>query len=436
MELFIKGARLIDPSCGIDEILDIAVSDGKIKEIGRGLTAQGLVIKGEELVACPGFVDMHTHMRDPGLTYKEDLSSGTRAAAAGGVTTLLAMPNTAPPIDSSEGLRQAKKNEDQKAYVRVVQAAAMTMGQDGKELCDYSALKAAGCVALSDDGKAVADGGTMQDVLQEAKKYGLLPIAHCDDVSLIRGGAMNEGETAHTLGVKGNPAVAEEVIIARDILLAQSVGYRVHIAHVSSGRSVQLIREAKARGAYVTCETAPHYISLTDEAVAQMGADAKMNPPLRSQRDVEELIEGIKDGTIDAIATDHAPHTREDKAGGLMKAASGIVGLETMLGVCMKYLVEPGHISLNRLIELLSTRPAKILQVPGGTLKVGAPADITLFSPDEIYKVDREKFFSKGRNTPYDGETLRGVVKYTIVGGTIVFADGKIQSKEEGQNVG
>ncbi|NCB31632.1 MAG: dihydroorotase, partial [Clostridia bacterium] len=405
VELFIKGARLIDPSCGIDDILDIVAAEGKIKEIGKGLTSKGQVIEGEGLVVCPGFVDMHTHMRDPGLIYKEDLTSGSRAAAAGGVTTLLAMPNTAPPIDSPKRLGEAKINEGKKACVHVVQAAAMTIGQEGKELCDYQGLQKAGCVALSDDGKAVADGGTMREVLQEAKKYNLLPIAHCDDVSLIRGGAMNEGETAKALGVKGNPAVAEEVIIARDILLAQSVDYRVHIAHVSSGRSVQLIREAKARGAYVTCETAPHYISLTDEVVAQKGTDAKMNPPLRSRRDVSELIAGIKDGTIDAIATDHAPHSKENKAGGLLKAASGIVGLETMLGVCMKYLVTPGHITLNRLIELISTSPARILGVPGGTLKVGAPADITLFAPDEAYRVDRERFFSKGRNTPYDGET-------------------------------
>jgi dihydroorotase len=428
MELTIKGARVIDPAQSINETADIIISNGKIEEIGKNLTSKGSVIEADGLVACPGFVDMHTHMRDPGLTQKEDMETGTRAAAAGGVTTILAMPNTAPPIDSPSAFLAARENEKEKAIVHVVQAAAMTKGQEGKTLCDYKGLVEAGCIALSDDGKAVVDAGLMRDVLKAAKEYGLLPIAHCDDPLVIRGGAMNEGATASEMGIMGNPAVAEEIIVARDILLAESVGAKVHIAHVSSGKSVQLIREAKARGAMVTCETAPHYFSLTEKEVANKGADAKMNPPLRTEKDVAQMIEGIKDGTIDCIATDHAPHTKEDKAGGVASAASGIVGLETMLGVCMKYLVAPGHISLNRLIGLLSLRPAQILGLNAGTLTPGAPADITLFDPRETLVVNREKFFTKGRNTPYDGERLLGVVTYTIVGGKVVFSHGEIQN--------
>ena len=420
--MIIQGARIIDPKSNIDKLADVKILDGKIVEIGENLGNDENIIDAAGLVLCPGFIDMHTHMRDPGLTYKEDIETGTMAAAAGGVTTILAMPNTLPPIDTTLRFLEAKGRSRTAAHVHVIQAAAMTGGQDGDMLCDYKGLKACGCVALSDDGRAVADAGVMRDVLREANAYGLLPIAHCDDLALIRGGAMNEGETAKKLKVKGNPCVAEETIVVRDILLAESVDGRVHIAHVSSGKSVQLIREAKARGAKVTCETAPHYFSLSDAAVEQFGVDAKMNPPLRGKKDVSEIIEGIKDGTIDVIATDHAPHAAEEKNIGLEKAVSGIVGLETMLGVCIKYLVKPGHMSLQKLIELISIRPAQIFGMKDYGIQIGSVADITLFDPDEVWTVDKERFFSKGRNTPYDKEELVGKVKYTIVNGRVVYS--------------
>lgn len=422
MDLTILGARVIDPAQKKDETADIFVSEGKIKEIGPNLPKRGRAIEAAGLVACPGFIDAHTHMRDPGQTHKEDFASGSRAALAGGVTTLVAMPNTQPVVDNPGLWKEVQERAGLSAPVHIHQTAAMTKDQLGSELCDYAALKAAGCRFISSDGREIPDAGIMRDALREAAKYNLLPMCHCDDPAVIKDGVVNEGKTAGALGVAGHAPVAEEIAVIRNILLAESVNAPIHICHVSSAKSADLIRAAKKRGAKVTCETAPHYISLTDEAVAKTGPDAKMNPPLRTAEDVAGLIGAIVDGTVDCIATDHAPHTPAEKAVSLEKAPFGIVGLETMLGVCLKYLVAPGHITLSRLIELLSANPAKILGLPSGTLAPGAPADIVLFDPAAFWQVDKEELHSKGKNTPYQGESLPGVVHCTIVGGKIAFA--------------
>ena len=421
MTVWIRGARVIDPSQGLDQIGDLLLREGKIAQVGQVEAADAdLVIDGQGLVAAPGLVDMHVHLRDPGLTYKEDVLSGCRAAAAGGVTSLLAMPNTKPPMDDPALVRDllARARE---ADATVYTAACVTKGMQGKELADLAALKEAGAIAISDDGVPVGSSRCLLEALRLAPQLGLVFTAHCEDLDLAAGGKMHDGAVARELGVPGIPAAAEDCGTAREIAAAASIGAPVHICHVSTEGSVALIRDAKRRGVRVTAETCPHYLLLTEEALRRKDADYRMNPPLREEADRLALLEGLADGTIDAISTDHAPHSPEEKAD-FAGAPNGSIGMETSLSATLTAL--EGRLTLSQVIEKMSTAPARILGIPAGTLQVGAAADVVLFRPEERWTVDPEKLHGKSRNTPFKGMALRGRVKLTFSRGRLVY-DGR-----------
>lgn len=418
-ELLIKNATVVSPADGINEQLDILVRDGVISQLGKNLSADCIAIDAEGLYAIPGLVDMHVHLRDPGQTHKEDIITGCNAAAAGGVTSLLAMPNTNPTTDSTETVKYIlDKAKDAKANVYV--AASITKGLKSLEPTDLDELKSAGAIALSDDGRPVENTKFLSDAMKKAPELGMSVVAHCEDLFLADGGKINEGEVSQKLGVKGIPASAEDCGTAREIALAAALDAPVHICHVSTKTSVALIRDAKARGVKVTAETAPHYFSLTEKELLRGDADYRMNPPLRTKADVEEIITGLLDGTLDAVATDHAPHTPEEKAD-FVKAPNGSIGMETSLAVGITYLVKTGIMSFEQLIEKMSVNPAKILGINAGTLSVGAPGDIAIVDIDEVWTVDTVKLHGKSKNTPFKGKTLCGKVKKTILGGNIVF---------------
>lgn len=425
-KMLIANARILDPSCEppVDFIGDILIEGDRIIKVGSNL-AQTKIAQGAQhidasgLCAAPGFLDIHVHLRDPGFTHKEDIITGCKAAAAGGVTGVCCMPNTKPVTDSEEVLSYIlDKAKD--ADARVYPIASITKGMLGQELNDIATLHACGAVAVSDDGRPVENGGMMFKALKEAYKAGVPVISHCEDLTIIDGGIINEGRISKELGVKGMDRASEDSITAREIVLAESSDTAIHIAHVSTKGSVQLIREAKARGVKVTCETAPHYMMMTDELLLSYNANFRMNPPLREQEDCEAIVEGVLDGTIDAIVTDHAPHAAEEKAN-FLKAPNGIVGLETSFAAACTVLVHQCGMSLLDLVKLMSTNPANLLRLPGGTLREGSLADIVLFDPDRSWTVDAEKLHSKSKNTPFDGLELTGRVVRTILGGKTVF---------------
>lgn len=425
-KMLIANARILDPSCEppVDFIGDILIEGDRIIKVGSNL-AQTKIAQGAQhidasgLCAAPGFLDIHVHLRDPGFTHKEDIITGCKAAAAGGVTGVCCMPNTKPVTDSEEVLSYIlDKAKD--ADARVYPIASITKGMLGQELNDIAALHACGAVAVSDDGRPVENGGMMLKALKEAYKAGVPVISHCEDLTIIDGGIINEGRISKELGVKGMDRASEDSITAREIVLAESSDTAIHIAHVSTKGSVQLIREAKARGVKVTCETAPHYMMMTDELLLSYNANFRMNPPLREQEDCEAIVEGVLDGTIDAIVTDHAPHAAEEKAN-FLKAPNGIVGLETSFAAACTVLVHQCGMSLLDLVKLMSTNPANLLRLPGGTLREGSLADIVLFDPDRSWTVDAEKLHSKSKNTPFDGLELTGRVVRTILGGKTLF---------------
>ena len=421
MRLLIQNARIIDPSQNLDQGGDLLLEEGRIAQIGRGISqegAQGIDARG--LVAAPGLVDMHVHLRDPGLTYKEDLYSGCRAAAAGGVTSLLAMPNTKPAMDSPETVRELLKRA-QTAGAAVYTAACVTKDLGGEELTDLKALKEAGAIALSDDGRPVVNTRRLLEALEQAPALGLVVTAHCEDLYLAAGGLMNEGEVSRRLGVPGIPAAAEDCGTAREIAAAASIGAPIHICHVSTKDSVELIRDAKARGVRVTAETCPHYLLLTDKALESKDADYRMNPPLRGEEDRLALIQALKDGTIDAISTDHAPHSPEEK-GDFLKAPNGSIGMETSLAATLTAL--KGVLTLPEILAKMSWNPARILNIPAGTLRTGANADVVLFDPEKKWVVDPERLHGKSKNTPFKGMTLQGKVAMTIFRGRVVY-DGR-----------
>lgn len=417
----IKNARIIDPSQGLDRTADILVEAGIIKKIGEIGAEAGRVIDASGLIAAPGLVDMHVHLRDPGQTEKEDILSGCCAAAAGGVTSLLAMPNTSPTVDSGETVRYIL-NKAKEAKARVYVAASITKGLKSEELCDLQELHDAGAIALTDDGRPVVNTKFMARAMALAPALSMKVVAHCEDLYLADGGIINEGVVSQKLGVKGIPAAAEDAGTAREIALAAAYGVPVHICHVSTATSVALIRDAKRRGVMVTAETAPHYFTFTQDALLQRDADYRMNPPLRTERDREAVIEGLLDGTLDAIATDHAPHTPQDKAD-FEKAPNGSIGMETSLSAALTFLVHTGRMTLSEVIEKMSCAPARILGIDAGTLKAGAPADIVLFDLNERYTADPEKLHGKSKNTPFKGMELKGRVKTTICGGSVVYED-------------
>ena len=421
-ELLIKNARIISPADNIDSVGDILVRDGKIAAVGGNLSTEAeRTVDAEGLYAVPGLVDMHVHLRDPGQTEKEDILTGCAAAAAGGVTSLLAMPNTNPTTDNPETVRYIL-DKAQNAKARVYVAASITKGLKSEEPTDLTALKEAGAIGLSDDGRPVENTGFLRDAMKRAPGLGMTVAAHCEDLYLAGGGKINEGAVSEQLGVKGIPAAAEDCGTAREIALAAAEDVPVHICHVSTKTSVALVRDAKRRGVKVTAETAPHYFSLTEQALLARDADFRMNPPLRTQEDVKAIIEGLRDGTLDAIATDHAPHTPQEKAD-FVSAPNGSVGMETSFAVANTYLVKTGLLTMGQLIEKMSVNPARILGIPAGTLQVGAPADIALIDPGERWAVDVNKLHGKSKNTPFKGKKLRGKVKMTILGGKVVFEE-------------
>lgn len=424
MTILLKRARLIDPSQKLDQIGDLLIRDGKIAELGEDLFSHAAdadeVIDCGGLIAAPGLVDMHVHLRDPGQTHKEDVYSACRAAAAGGVTSLLAMPNTVPPMDSPERVRDLLEKA-KTADAAVYPAACITKGLAGEELTNLVALREAGAIALSDDGKPVKNTACLLKALKRAPGLRMTVTAHCEDPYLAEGGIMNEGDVSRELGVKGIPNAAEDCGTAREIAAAASVGAPVHICHVSTKGSVDLIRDAKRRGVKVTAETCPHYLLLTEELLRSRDADYRMNPPLRTEEDRLALIEGLRDGTLDAISTDHAPHTPGEKAD-FLKAPNGSIGMETSLSASLTAL--GGVLSLGQVIEKMSTAPARILGIPGGTLLPGANADIVLFDPELRWTVDEQKLHGKSKNTPFKGMTLKGRVLATFFRGRRVYSQG------------
>jgi dihydroorotase len=424
--LLLKGGRVVDPSRKVDEVQDVALEDGAVAEIGGKLAARGaevLDVKG--LVVCPGFIDLHAHLREPGREDKETIATGTRAAAAGGFTAVCAMPNTEPVNDQAGITRAILERARAEGAVRVYPVGAITRGLAGRELAEYADLKDAGCVALSDDGRPVADARVLRRALEYAGAFGLTLVDHCEEPSLSEKAVMNEGPVSTWLGLRGAPAVAEAIVVERDLLLAGLTRGRLHVAHVSAAASVDALRRAKARGLRVTAEATPHHLLLTDELVRESQYDTatKVNPPLRAEADRQALLAGLRDGTIDAIATDHAPHTVDDKKVEYDQAAFGITGLETAVALCLDRLVGARVIDLARLVELFSSGPARVFGLPGGTLAPGSPADVTVLDLQARRAVDPKRFFSKGRSTPFAGWSLKGWPVLTIVGGRVAWSD-------------
>ncbi|MFA4874207.1 MAG: dihydroorotase [bacterium] len=421
---FITNGRVIDPAAKTDAKLSIHVVDGKIDSLTQSRKAPdgAIEIDASGCIVAPGFIDMHVHLRDPGQEYKEDIESGTRAAAAGGFTTVCCMPNTNPVNDCAAVTEYVLERARQAGHIDVRPIGAITRGLAGETLADIGDLAHAGAVAISDDGKPVMNSGIMRRAMEYAKAFDLTVISHCEDAHLAACGVMHEGNVSTELGLGGIPSAAEEAMVARDILLAELTGARLHIAHASSAGTVRLIRAAKDRGVAVTAEVTPHHLTLTEEAVADYDPNAKVNPPLRSEADKRALIKGLADGTIDVIATDHAPHDITDKEAGFEEAAFGMVGLETMLPLTLA-LVHDRAISMKRLIEALTQSPARILKLEGkGTLAEGSSADIVIFEPEQSWTIQAARFASKARNTPFDGLRARGKVRYTFSRGRIVYS--------------
>jgi dihydroorotase len=427
MKLLIKGGRVIDPAQGIDKIMDLLIADGIIIDSGANLPDQDCeVVNADGNLVCPGFIDMHVHLREPGFEYKEDIASGTRAAAVGGFTSVCCMPNTDPVVDNAAVVRFIKERAAKAGVVNVFPIGSITKKQEGKELSEVADLLAAGCVAISDDGKPVTKSNVMRNALEYTKMFGIPVLSHCEDPELSRDGQMHEGYYSTIYGLKGIPAAAEEVMVARDIRLAELTGGHIHICHISSQESVELVREAKYNGINVSCEVTPHHLTLSDEILKDYDPDTKVNPPLRSAEHIAALIEAVNDGTIDCIATDHAPHHLESKDCEFQLAANGISGLETAIPVVMDRLVKPGFMDIVNMVRLFTCGPAEILGLDRGTLKTGAVADITIINPQIVKTVEPEQFYSKGKNTPFKGLTLTGWPVMTIVNGKIVARDGKI----------
>jgi dihydroorotase len=421
VKLLLRNARLVDPSAALDGRRDLVVEDGRVVEIGERLSAAGATtLDLDGLVVCPGFIDMHVHLREPGQEWKETIASGTRAAAIGGFTGVACMPNTEPPIDSRSVVEFVLAQARQHGAVPVYPIGCVSKGQKGEQLAEMGDMALAGARGFSDDGKPVASAGLMRRALEYAQIFDLPVIDHCEEPSLVAGGVVHEGEVSTRLGLKGWPGVAEDVMVQRDILLAEYTGGAVHIAHMSTGRSAELVRRAKAAGIRVTCEVTPHHLVLTEDAVLDYDTDAKMNPPLRATSDREALLKALADGTVDAIATDHAPHHTDEKCVEFSRAPFGIVGLETAVSIGLDRLVHAGVIDLSRLVELMSCGPARVLRLAKGSLRPGSDADVTVLDLDRAVTVAPQTFASKSANTPFGGWSLRGGPVMTIVGGRIV----------------
>ena len=424
MKLLIKNGRVVHPVTGTVVLQDILAENGRIVLMERGLDGEAdRVVDAAGLMVAPGLVDMHVHLRDPGLTYKEDILTGCAAAARGGVTSMACMANTSPAVDCPEQVKYVLDRAKAANGVGVYPIAALSLGLRGEEPTDAEALKAAGAVALSDDGNNVDNANLMRDVLIRARQLELPVLCHCEDTSMVAGRAVNEGSVSRHLWLEGRPAIAEEIMVMRDAMLAEETGARVHICHVSTARSVEIIRKMKKKGVPITCETCPQYFTLTEDEVLTQGAMARVNPPLRTKADVHGIIAGLKDGTIDVIATDHAPHSAEEKARSLSRAPSGMIGLETSLALTLTQLYHTKKMDLPDIIRRMSTNPADLLHLSRGHLSLGAVADLMIFDPDEEWTIDPEQFASKARNTPFAGRTVKGRVKYTISKGKVIYKE-------------
>lgn len=420
--LLIKGGRVLSPADSLDGELDILIEDGVIREIGAGLaTGAGETVDARGQITAPGFVDIHVHFREPGGETSETLETGLRAAVAGGFTAVCPMPNTRPVNDNPESTHRMMAQAKELGLSRVYPIAAVSLASEGEQLSDFDALVSAGAVGFSDDGKPMKTAGLARQAFEASARLGVPVIEHCEDATLSAGGVINEGEVARRLGVRGIPNTSEEVCLARDLVLAEAAGGRLHVAHLSTARSLDLVRAARRRGLGVTCEVTPHHFTLTEEAILKYGTLAKMNPPLRSRDDLDAVLAGFADGTIDAIATDHAPHAAPLKQKPLAEAAFGVIGLEAALPLALTQLVRSGRITLGQLVVLMSTNPARIINKPLGRLKIGGRADLTIFIPDLEWTYHAADGRSKSRNTPFDGWRLRGAATATIVEGRVVY---------------
>lgn len=421
MSLAIKNGHVIDPASGLSAPMDLLIRDGRIAEAGANLRGDE-TFDAAGCIVCPGLVDVHVHFREPGFESKETIETGSRAAAHGGFTSVVTMPNTAPPIDNAGMVEFTLRRAREVSPIRIFPAACATKERAGREMTEMAELKAAGAVGVTDDGSDIASSWVMRRVLEYANMCGLTYLAHCEDKSLAEDGAMNEGYNSTKLGLPGLPKAMEEIMIDRNLRLAELAGAKIHIQHVTTAEGAAVVRRAKARGVRVTCETAPHYWTLTDDAVTDFGTNAKMNPPLREAEDVAAIKQAIADGVIDCIATDHAPHTFTEKDVEFQLAPFGVVGLETSLALTITGLVAPGVISIERAVALMTHAPAQVLGLPVGTLRPGSPADVTVFDPNAAWTVDPSAFLSLSRNTPFAGYQVRGLVKATICEGRIVYA--------------
>ena len=429
MSMLIRGGHLVDPVAGRDGIYDIYVKDGIVSAVKEWEDkkapvweeAAETVLDVAGKYVMPGFIDLHVHLREPGLEYKETIATGAMAAAAGGFTSVCPMPNTKPSTDTPEKIRALLEKAKTDAKIHILPIGAISIGQEGKELADITGMAKAGAVAFSEDGKSVMNSALYAEGLKLAAKARVPVFAHCEDIDLVRGGVMNAGKRADELGLPGITNAVEDIITARDIFLARETGVKLHLCHCSTKDSVKMIALAKAEGLPVSGETGPHYFTMIDEEIPEDFGNYKMNPPLRGKEDKEALIHALQDNVLEAIATDHAPHSREEKEQSMLKAPFGIVGSETAYALTVTELVRTGLITMNQLVERMSASPAKILGINKGSLNVGMPADITIADTDSVWVIDPEKFYSKGKNTPFGGRQVYGKIYYTIVDGEIVF---------------
>ena len=425
--LLLKGGRVIDPAAKLNQVCDVLIEDGIIQKVGLDIRAdQAEVYDASDKIVVPGLIDMHTHLREPGQEAKEDFASGSRAGAAGGYTTVATMPNTSPVVDTAALVTSLQKRAEDVAIIHIHIIGAVTKNQEGKELAELGDMVAAGAVAFSDDGHFDPSAKVLLSAYDYLVPFNKAIINHEEDTSLVEDGAMNEGHRSAMLGFKGRPIVAEDIAVARDIMLAEYAGAHVHVAHISSGRAVELVREAKKRGVHVTAEATPHHLTMTDALVDPADSSTKVNPPLRTAKDVNAVVAGLCDGTIDMIATDHSPHAAEEKDREYIYAPSGFPGLETAIGVLMTDLVHTGKLPLETLIERMTYAPARVFQLHAGTLREGGPADVTVIDPNLVWTVDEKKFYTRGSHSPFVGRELTGKAVLTVVDGQIVMKDGVI----------